>query len=72
LKNLRIASYLKHFSRKLKGKRKSRNVKVISLQALRYDNAKHHPEIKTFPHHKHISGKIEDSKEPELIDVLSE
>jgi hypothetical protein len=36
----------------------------------RYDNAKHYPEIKIFPHYKHISGKIKDSKEPELIDVL--
>jgi len=38
----------------------------------RYDNAKHHQEIKTFPHHKHIYGKIENNKEPELIDILSE
>jgi hypothetical protein len=38
----------------------------------RYDNAKHHPEIETFPHHKHTSDKIENGKEPELIDVLSE
>ncbi|NOX47592.1 MAG: hypothetical protein GXO89_11515 [Chlorobi bacterium] len=22
----------------------------------RYDNVKHHPDIATFPHHKHISG----------------
>jgi len=26
----------------------------------RYDNAKHHPEIKTFPNHKHIQSKIEE------------
>ncbi len=38
----------------------------------RYDNAKHHPEINTFPHHKHTAQKIEKSIEPELIDVLSE
>ncbi len=38
----------------------------------RYDNAFHHPEISTFPHHKHVSNKIIDSEEPELIDILIE
>lgn len=38
----------------------------------RYDNAKHHPEIETFPHHKHTSVQIEKSEEPELIDILTE
>ena len=38
----------------------------------RYDNAEHHPEIKTFPHHKHIPGAILESQEPEIKDVLSE
>lgn len=38
----------------------------------RYDNAKHHPEIETFPHHKHTNEMIEESNEPELIDVLTE
>ncbi|RLG85321.1 MAG: hypothetical protein DRO18_05970 [Thermoprotei archaeon] len=26
--------------------------------ALRYDNAPHHPEVKTHPHHKHKNGRI--------------
>ncbi len=38
----------------------------------RYDNAKHHHEIETFPHHKHTPEIIEFSKKVELIDVLSE
>ena len=38
----------------------------------RYDNAQHHPEVATFPHHKHTTDKIEESNEPEIIDVLSE
>ncbi|NJO89424.1 MAG: hypothetical protein HC831_11055 [Chloroflexia bacterium] len=38
----------------------------------RYDNAMHHPEINTFPHHKHVEDDIEESTEPEMIDVLSE
>ena len=38
----------------------------------RYDNAYHHPEIKTFPHHKHLPENIKESNEPELIDILIE
>ncbi len=38
----------------------------------RYDNAKHHPEVETFPHHKHTTEGIGKSNEPELIDVLTE
>ena len=38
----------------------------------RYDNTKHHPDISTYPHHKHTSSGIEPSKEPEISDVLSE
>ena len=38
----------------------------------RYDNAYHHPEIKTFPHHKHLAESIIESIEPELTDILTE
>ncbi|OHD07468.1 MAG: hypothetical protein A2086_02885 [Spirochaetes bacterium GWD1_27_9] len=38
----------------------------------RYDNAKHHKKIKTFPDHKHTEDKITESKEPELFTVLIE
>lgn len=38
----------------------------------RYDNVPHHPEINTFPHHKHTKGQIADSIEPDLTDVLKE
>lgn len=38
----------------------------------RYDNTKHHPNISTFPHHKHTPNGIVESKEPEISDVLSE
>ncbi len=38
----------------------------------RYDNARHHPEIPTFPHHKHVNDIIEESKEPDIAGVLSE
>lgn len=38
----------------------------------RYDNAPHHPELPTFPHHKHIGDHVEPCQEPDLYDVLRE
>lgn len=39
----------------------------------RYDNAPHHPELPTFPHHKHLSeNKVISSSEKSLADVLDE
>ncbi len=38
----------------------------------RYDNSKHHFNIKSFPHHKHLPDKIESCDEPALIDILLE
>lgn len=38
----------------------------------RYDNVKHHPEVKTFPHHKHTPTGLQECKEPNIGTVLSE
>lgn len=40
----------------------------------RYDNAPHHPEIKTHPHHKHIGSdeNVIAAQSPDLSDVLNE
>jgi hypothetical protein len=38
----------------------------------RYDNAPHHIEVATFPHHKHEAEMIKSSIEPTLYDVLIE
>jgi len=39
----------------------------------RYDNAPHHPEVETHPHHKHLgNGRIIASKPPSIKDVLDE
>ena len=38
----------------------------------RYDNAYHHKEIKTFPHHKHLPDRVIDSNEPDIRSVLKE
>ncbi len=38
----------------------------------RYDNAMHHPELKSFPHHKHTPKKVAESKEPDIQTILKE
>ena len=38
----------------------------------RYDNAPHHPEVTTHPHHKHTPNAIESATPPHLADVLQE
>ena len=38
----------------------------------RYDNAKHHKEIKTYPHHMHKEDKVLESAEINIFDVLLE
>ncbi len=38
----------------------------------RYDNAKHHKGVKTFPHHKHLPDTIAACAEPEMSNILSE
>ena len=37
----------------------------------RYDNAPHHKEIETFPHHKHMPEKVFACNEPDLLQILS-
>jgi len=38
----------------------------------RYDNAKHHKDINTFPHHKHTKNSILPSIEPDIFTILKE
>lgn len=40
----------------------------------RYDNAPHHRQVRTFPHHKHLGGEdtVQASAAPTLSDVLEE
>ncbi len=38
----------------------------------RYDNVPHHSEIKSFPDHKHIIGRVISCKAPTLKEVLME
>jgi hypothetical protein len=38
----------------------------------RYDNAPHHSEVASYPHHKHTPDKILPARMPSLKDVLNE
>ncbi len=38
----------------------------------RYDNAAHHKEIATFPHHKHTPNGVEESNEPTIETIMKE
>ncbi len=38
----------------------------------RYDNVPHHPQVNTFPHHKHTEAGILECKEPDLFNILLE
>jgi len=39
---------------------------------IRWDNAPHHLQVKTFPHHKHVKEEILESKEMSIEDVIIE
>lgn len=39
---------------------------------LRYDSAPHHPDLPTFPHHKHVGNERLPAAEPTLSQVLNE
>ena len=38
----------------------------------RYDNAPHHNDVKSFPHHKHLPTETVESEEPDFLDILLE
>lgn len=38
----------------------------------RYDNAPHHPNVFTYPHHKHTGSTVAPSEAPDLSEVLQE
>jgi len=43
-----------------------------SRMIFRYDNAPHHPDLASFPHHKHISNRTIPASFKELSDILEE
>lgn len=37
---------------------------------IRWDNAKHHPGLGNYPHHKHMADMVVSSEEPTLHDII--
>jgi len=58
----------KIFKKKYKYHFQKHNGEII----FRYDNAPHHQNIATYPHHKHIGLEITESIEPDIIQILIE
>jgi hypothetical protein len=57
-KNLKIIDYSYHWQNKDK------------ILIKRWDNAPHHKEIKTFPHHLHEEDGVKSSLKPNFFDIL--
>ena len=38
----------------------------------RYDDTPHFPDIKSFPHHKHLKNDVVETKKPDVLAVISE
>lgn len=57
-----------------KSKKKYRYHFIDSKSELifRYDNSKHHFNLNSFPHHKHLGSKVISSQEPTLEEILKE
>ena len=41
-------------------------------RVFRYDNATHHPNLHTFPDHKHVADTVQPSVKPSIAQVLQE
>jgi hypothetical protein len=63
---------LKDTDRSAKIKYRYQYMDQQNTRLFRYDNAPHHPNITTHPHHKHNGEEIIGSCEPTLFDVLLE
>ena len=70
LKNGWLMDYWEHRAPGLR--RYSFHVFHDSQMIARWDNAPHHPEVATFPHHKHVSNEIQVSEEMHVEKVLAE
>ena len=44
----------------------------VGKTIFRYDDAHHHPEIKTYPHHKHLFDKVLECSHPDIEIVIKE
>lgn len=44
----------------------------VGKTIFRYDDAPHHPNIKTYPHHKHLFDKVLEYSHPDIETVIKE
>lgn len=44
----------------------------VGKTIFRYDDAPHHPEIKTYPHHKHVFDEVLECSHPDIEMVINE
>ncbi|MFQ5980578.1 MAG: DUF6516 family protein [Candidatus Heimdallarchaeota archaeon] len=44
---------------------------IVGKRIIRWDNAPHHPELATFPHHLHIDSKVTHAQTPSLEYILN-
>lgn len=70
LKNGWLMDYWEHSAPGLR--RYSFHVFQGDQMIIRWDNAPHHPDVDTFPHHKHVGRRIESSEEMNLERVLAQ
>jgi len=70
LKNGWLMDYWEHRAPGLR--RYSFHVFHDNRMIARWDNAPHHPGVKTFPHHKHVGGDIQDSEDMDVEKALAE
>ena len=68
--NIRIDVYESYIEGNLY--RYSYSLVVGDKRVLGYDNAPYHPEVETFPHHKHVGGRVEPLENPSLEAFLRE
>ena len=54
------------------GRRYSFHVLQDGHRVVRWDYAPHHPHVSTFPHHKHVGERVEESEEMDVAKVLLE
>jgi hypothetical protein len=68
LEVVRISDSGKPIKKKFKYHFRGLNNEMI----FRYDNVPHHPDVESFPLHKHIGTKVVACNEPDLFEVISE
>ena len=60
------AGHVKHLSYRYHFQDRENNL------VFRYDNTPHFPDLKSFPHHKHLSDKVDAVEEPSILNVIEE